>query len=48
MQFAGWFAPWKLTNCAEKLVLWALQFQKVSVCRELSGWMGISYDKPNK
>jgi hypothetical protein len=35
MQFAFWCAPWKVASDAENLVLQALQFQKMGICREL-------------
>jgi len=37
MQFAGRFAPWKVTNGAENLVLQALQFRKIGFCSKLPG-----------
>jgi hypothetical protein len=33
--FAGQWAPWEVTNGAESLVLYALQFQKLGVCCEM-------------
>jgi hypothetical protein len=37
MQFAGRCAPWKVTNDAEKLVLQALQFQKMVAANSQAG-----------
>jgi hypothetical protein len=42
MQIADGFAPCKIASVAENLVLQALQFQKIGVCRKFSGWAGIS------
>jgi hypothetical protein len=35
-------------NCAENVVLQALQFQQMVVCRKLSGGGTISHDTPNE
>jgi len=43
MQFAYRCAPWKVTSRAESLVLRALQFQKIGVCRKFSGGAGVSH-----
>jgi len=40
------YGPSKFTIAAENLVLKELQFRKISVCRELPGWVGIGYHKP--
>jgi hypothetical protein len=37
MQFSDWCAPWKVANGAEKLVLQALQFQQMGICRKFPG-----------
>jgi hypothetical protein len=37
MQIMDRCAPWKLDNGAENLVLQALQFQKIGVCRKFPG-----------
>jgi hypothetical protein len=37
MQFANRCAPWKLTTGAENLVLQALQFKQMGVCRKFTG-----------
>ena len=42
------FAPWKIANSAENLVLQALQFQMMGVCRRLPGGAVISHYRPNK
>jgi hypothetical protein len=43
MQFADLREPWEITNCAQKFVLQALQFQKVDICRKFPGGADISY-----
>jgi hypothetical protein len=37
VQLADWCEPWKFTSGAESLVLQALQFQKVDICRKFPG-----------
>jgi hypothetical protein len=34
MQFSDWCAPWKVANGAENLVLQALQFPQMGICRK--------------
>jgi hypothetical protein len=48
MQIAGQCAPWKRANSADHLVLPALQFQKIRVCRKFPGGAGISHYGTNK
>jgi hypothetical protein len=48
MQFADWCAPWKIANDAENLVLQALQFHWMGICREIPGGAGISHYRPNQ
>jgi len=43
MQFVGWHAPCKITNCVENLILQVLQFQEIGVCYDLTGGAGIRY-----
>jgi hypothetical protein len=43
VKIADWRAPWKISNGVEKLVLQALQFQEVGVCRKFPGGASISH-----
>jgi hypothetical protein len=37
MQFSDWCAPWKIASGVENLVLQALQFQQMGICRKFPG-----------
>jgi hypothetical protein len=43
MQFSDWCEPWKIANGAESLVLQALQFQQMGICRKFAGGRSISH-----
>jgi hypothetical protein len=43
MKFVDWYAPWKVASGAENLVLQALQFQKVGICRKFPSGGSISH-----
>jgi hypothetical protein len=43
VQIADRYAPLKISNGAENLVLQALQFLKIDVCRKFSGGENISH-----
>jgi hypothetical protein len=48
MQFADRRVPWKIVNGAENLVLQALQFQQMGICRKLPGGTNISHYGSNE
>jgi hypothetical protein len=43
VQLMDWCAPWKFTSGVENLVLQALQFQKVGICRKFPCGASISH-----
>jgi hypothetical protein len=48
MQTTSRCAPWKIASYAENLVLQALQFEKMSVCRKFPGGVRIRHYGPYK
>jgi hypothetical protein len=48
MQFSDQCAPWKIANGAENLVLQALQFQQMGICRKFPDERSISYYESNE
>jgi ribosomal protein S19E (S16A) len=43
MEFSDLCAPWKIVNGAENLVLQALQFEQMGICRKFPGGRSISH-----
>jgi hypothetical protein len=48
MQFADLRVPWKIGKGAEYLVLQALQFQQMGICREFPEGTSISHEGSNE
>jgi hypothetical protein len=43
MQFSDRCAPWKIASGAENLILQALQFQQMVICRKFPGGRSVSH-----